>query len=454
MNQISIQEIESYIESKHFKNPKSKQPQISVLTNIAKIVKSCPTDNLGQILYRYDIGRSSSSQTFASSVLNDFESYRRMNKTEQLIQKEQITSKTSEQLKAELEQTESKALYLAEQKTKADLEAKEKFALLEQQRVKEAEIKKQAEIAKRKLSREIRIKDRNEGFISQDLPKFIQSFDYSDNIPKTAKVYYEGNGELEKFRTAMNLNKHAILCGKAGTGKTELVIKHAKENNIPLFKFSCSNDVRMSDLIGTKTISNDGNSIIFEAGMLTKAVLTANKNGCAILLLDEINTLAEKVQKNINGISDGTNFIDLPMGRISINKGVKFIICGTMNISYNGTNKLNTELLDRFVVITMPELSKDVKHKIYAKFAVSEQLENKLIVLSDKIDLAQKDNQLSSEVTFSTRSQIAFLEIYEELEAENIPDSITKSLDMCFVSKFTETEDIDKANELIQGVFN
>ena len=102
--------------------------------------------------------------------------------------------------------------------------------------------------------------------------------------------------------------KHVIMKGSAGSGKTELAIKYAHKNNMAIFKLSCSSDMRMADLIGSKTFDEKGN-IKFEAGMLTKAMLTANEyeNG-AMILLDEINTLGDKIQKNVNGIGDNTGF--------------------------------------------------------------------------------------------------------------------------------------------------
>ena len=247
--------------------------------------------------------------------------------------------------------------------------------------------------------------------------------------------------------------KHSIMKGSAGSGKTELAIKYAHDHNMAIFKMSCSSDMRMADLIGSKTFDESGN-IKFESGMLTKALLTANEyeNG-SIILLDEINTLSDKVQKNVNGIADGTGFIDLPNGRLKINQGSKFIVVGTMNQSYSGTNPLNPEFKDRFTMIKMPKMSNATKHKIYSNFNISENLEKNLIILCDRLDTLSKNNTIANDVVFSTRSQISFLEILEDMEIDNTPNAIQRALDMTLVNKYDDPDHEEIVKNLIEEIF-
>jgi len=125
-----------------------------------------------------------------------------------------------------------------------------------------------------------------------------------------------------------------------------------------------------------------------------------------------------------------------------------------MNQSYAGTNPLNPEFKDRFCVIKMPRVSRDTKHKIYSKFGISDDLEHNLIRLCDRLeDLAEK-NTISNDVVFSTRSQISFLEILEENEADNIPNAIQSALADTLIDKFDDPEHEEIVKDLIEEIFN
>jgi len=458
MNKITSQAIEQYIENKNFSSKKTAQPYTSVLTNFSKIVDMVgDSETVDQLFQRFIIGKSASSTKFAKSVIYDF-----VNKSQNQDIKDdfiatrdntKVSSGTIAQDEESLRQAQELAKIQADELRKTQEEAQKKAEELEAKKIQEAKIKAELEAQRKQELRDQRIKARTEGFISEDFPAYIEQFDYMKNIPNKAREYFAQGSEQNMLKLCADMGKHTILSGSAGSGKTEVIIKYAHENQIPIFKMSCSSDVRMDDLIGSKTIDSDG-SIKFQAGMLLKAVLTANKHGKAIILLDEINTLAEKVQKNINGLADGTGFIDLPMGRIAINQGVQFLIAGTMNLSYAGTNPLNPELKDRFTVIDMPKMSNETKHKIYSKYQVSEEIEDNLIELSKAIEEKQKDNEIAGDVVFSTRSQITFLEIYEELNAEGIPNAVDEALNISLVSKFDDEDDKQTIRDLIEYNFD
>ncbi|NIU00387.1 MAG: AAA domain-containing protein [Nitrosopumilaceae archaeon] len=425
--------IQKYIEQKDFKSKKTAQPYKSVLNEYVKIRKMVPNESPQGLFDRLVIGKSSSMAQFSRSVINDFLRFEAVQNTQGYEPIDEAQYKQDEQTSEE--------------------EIQRLKQIEEEQKLHDAikRLEKANEQMKIQQRRQERLKKQE--FNPESIPDYIVRFDYLKNIPKEAKPYYAQGNEEKLLKMCHALNKHVILSGKAGSGKTELVIKLAKETETPIFKFSCSSDVRMSDLIGSKTISEDGQTVKFEAGMLLKAVLTANEYGKAIILLDEINTLAEKVQKNINGLADGTGFIDLPQGRVKINPGTQFMIAGTMNLSYAGTNPLNPELKDRFNIIAMPEMSRETRHKIYSKFAVPKEVENKLMSLSRQIETAQRDNRIAGDVVFSTRSQIAFLELYEELEANGSKNPAKEALDLTLVAKFDDEDDQEQIQQIIGGIF-
>lgn len=444
---LTQNDIIKYINSKNLVNS---QPYMNTLVNFKKLCDQVGyEESIDELCTRFIIGRSTKGAKFVKSVIYDFISKLDDNTQDNTPLTQDTIAKNQEALRQKQELLKIQADQLSQNQAIAKKQAIE----LENQKIEAQKIEAEKEALRKQELRDARIQARKEGFVSQDIPEYIELFDYSKNIPTKSREYFEQKNEEKMLRICGDLQKHTILSGSAGSGKTELVIKYAHDEKIPVFKMSCSSDVRMDDLIGAKTISNNGD-IKFQAGMLLKAVLTANKEGKAIILLDEINTLAEKVQKNINGLADGTGFIDLPFGRIAINKGVQFLIMGTMNLSYSGTNPLNPELKDRFTVINMPKMSKDIKHKIYSKYNVSQKIENQLIQLSELLDTKQKDNILAADVVFSTRSQIAFLELYEELENQKMPDAIKEALNVTLVSKFDDDDEKNQVTKLINYVFD
>ncbi len=68
-------------------------------------------------------------------------------------------------------------------------------------------------------------------------------------------------------------------------------------------------------------------------------------------------------------------------------------------------------------------------------------------------DLAEK-NTISSDVVFSTRSQISFLEILEENEADNIPNAIQSALADTLIDKFDDPDHEEIVKDLIEEIFN
>ena len=224
----------------------------------------------------------------------------------------------------------------------------------------------------------------------------------------------------------MDQGKHVILSGQAGTGKTELSLLYAHDRNTWVYKYSCSADTKKNDLIGSKTI-DENEKVKIVCGMIVKAVLTGNKDGKAILVLDEGNALIPKVQILLQGLTDKTGFIDLPEGKIKINKGVKFNVVITMNDNYSGTNPLNKPIRNRFEMIEMQRLTKETKMKIFESYNVSKEFKEKLCKLDDKLDLLQSQMKLSNEESLSVRSMKAILEDIEEFEHLEIPNATQTS---------------------------
>ena len=78
---------------------------------------------------------------------------------------------------------------------------------------------------------------------------------------------------------SLNLYKKVMLVGPAGTGKTYMVDDIAKKMNLPFYKYSCSRDSSVHDLLGYKQPSSEV--------YLETVFLKAYENG-GVFLVDKI----------------------------------------------------------------------------------------------------------------------------------------------------------------------
>lgn len=453
MQDIKFQQIEDYLSKKTLSNS---QPYRSVLESFVSLSKReiLKKESMSELYERFIIGKSAKSAKFAKSVIYNF--CDQLNTITEKIPKIQeetpIFEGSSEQQKESLRQKQELAKIQAEQLAKTQLEAKQEALRLEEIQKKEQEEKAEIEAQKRKEAQKQRMEKLTEGFVSENIPDRYIQFNPVDYIPKFRTEYHEQDHEIQDLEFAIDNGKHVVLVGSAGTGKTEAILNYAYQTKTPVFKMGCSADARSSDLIGCKTIDSNQN-IKFLAGMLTKSILAGNLYNRSILVLDEGNTLIPKIQKLINGGTDGTRFIDLPEGRLQINQGVKFIVCITMNNKYSGTSPLNVELKDRFRFVKFNKLTKTTKQKIFETYNIDQEIKDKLIDFSDEIDKMQKEDRLEQEVEFTTRSQKATLEDIENYQFLNVVNAEKRALKINFVDKFSDEIEAKKALEIVNRYF-
>ena len=360
------------------------------------------------------------------------------------------TPEAEAELRKREELVKIQAEELARQQEIARIEA-EKIA--EQKRI-EAEAQAEAEAKRLAEAQKERIEELSAGFIPEEIPEEFIKFDPENYKIGSASEYFQQEQEKTVFDTMLSFGHHVILSGQQGTGKTELAQLHAYENKDPMFKIQCSADMRKSDLIGSKTL-DDNEKLKQIAGMLTRAVLTANKTGSALVLLDEGNALIPKVQIMLYGLTDSTRRIDLPEMKkpLVLNKGARLKFVITMNDQYSGTSPLNKPLLDRFNVIKMKRLPKRIVLKIIRNYNISNEVKEKLFELSEKINEAQKDNTLSEQATMSTRSIKSICEKIEIFTMNPaIKNPIQEALKVGIKEKFTEERYQEEVQRLIEEV--
>lgn len=368
----------------------------------------------------------------------------------------EVEPESSASIKEGLRQKQEELKLQTERLEQKQKEAKEESVRLEQILEKEAKEFAEKEVIRKEEATKKRLEQLFGNFKSEEVPKHYMPFDMDENLQKTSSVYFEQKNEYKKIVSAIKCGKHIIATGHAGVGKTEVGQKVAHELEGFFFKYGATNATKLLDLIGSKTIDKN-QEVKTLAGVITKAILTANKTGkWVICCIDEINCMSEKIQKVLNGLCDGTRFLDLPEGRLRINSGAKIVIFGTMNNGYNGTNSVNIELKDRFVFQKFENLPDKILHKIFEPYNVDMELEKKVIQLGKEIEKYQKglsSNQLGDDARFTTRSMKAFFELHEQFIEDKIPNAIHEALDMVLVEKFDDEVDQRTVRNIIGGIF-
>ena len=274
-----------------------------------------------------------------------------------------------------------------------------------------------------------------------NMPNFekISKFNYEQYVPRNPKYTFLDNEEYF-IQESLLRNQALWTFGGAGGGKSTMYQQYAYQQGIAIVRIGCSMDLDKEDLIYSKTIDLDGN-VKYELSGIGLGFALANWLGCAIVILDEMNTLSQYVQKNLNSYTDDLKFADVNgLGRIQLNEGCKLLIVGTGNIGYSGVQDINPELRSRcfpykkqqasddFIIDTIWKTDKDVP-RIFKE---------KLLKISKGIQALQKDQDISEKATFMTREPKQILSYYGSISEKEL-------LENGIVQRFYDNEDDQKA---------
>jgi len=274
-----------------------------------------------------------------------------------------------------------------------------------------------------------------------NMPNFekISKFNYEQYVPRNPKYTFLDNEEYF-IQESLLRNQALWTFGGAGGGKSTMYQQYAYQQGIAIVRIGCSMDLDKEDLIYSKTIDLDGN-VKYELSGIGLGFALANWLGCAIVILDEMNTLSQYVQKNLNSYTDDLKFADVNgLGRIQLNEGCKLLIVGTGNIGYSGVQDINPELRSRcfpykkqqasddFIIDTIWKTDKDVP-RIFKE---------KLLKISKGIQALQKDQDISEKATFMTREPKQILSFYGSISEKEL-------LENGIVQRFYDNEDDQKA---------
>ena len=178
--------------------------------------------------------------------------------------------------------------------------------------------------------------------------------DYAKQLYTQAQEYYDTfdlkalNNSVKGFA---NGDIYAMMfVGEAGTGKSTAARVIPYRCGIPYISINFCVNIEESDLVGTmipnpEKASAEDPEFIWQDGILTKAV----RNGYTVVL-EEINFARPGVLGKLNSLLDENRQIDLPNGEI-LKAHKNFRMIATCNIAYEGTNRFNKALINRFEII-------------------------------------------------------------------------------------------------------
>ena len=170
------------------------------------------------------------------------------------------------------------------------------------------------------------------------------------------RYMYYGKEIWEQAAEALLCGENLLLAGSKATGKNVLAENLACLFGRPSYNVSFHINMDASFMIGTDTF-RDG-QVVFRPGPVCQC---ATLGGFCIL--DEINMARNEALAVLHSVLDFRRVINVPgYDAIPVHDAARFI--ATMNYGYAGTRELNEALASRFMVIHMPEITRDNLEKL------------------------------------------------------------------------------------------
>lgn len=232
-------------------------------------------------------------------------------------------------------------------------------------------------------------KTKIKGYVSVELDEgTVKSVRESYDGDAYAQTLYED--EQEYFKT-FNLGSLEGICagvangdvfsmlltGESGTGKSTAAKVIAYRCGLPCVTVNLSINIEEADLFGTMIpnpikASADDAEFIWQDGVITRAI----RNGY-VVVCEELNFARAGVLGKLNSLLDENRQIELANGeRIKAHKN--FRLFATCNVGYEGTNRLNKALINRFQTVKVFDdidskaaweiIQKRTKYSDYTKF--------------------------------------------------------------------------------------
>lgn len=206
------------------------------------------------------------------------------------------------------------------------------------------------------------------------------------------RYLYYGKEIWEAAAQALLCGKNLLLAGAKATGKNMLAENLAQVFGRPSYNVSFHINMDASYMIGTDTFREG--QVTFRPGPVYES---AAQGGFCIL--DEINMARNEALAVLHSVLDFRRVINVPgYQRLQVHQAARFI--ATMNYGYAGTRDLNEALTSRFMVIHMPEISRDNLEKLLKREfpSMKRQYVEQFSALFQDIEQKCRSGELTSRV--------------------------------------------------------
>ena len=170
------------------------------------------------------------------------------------------------------------------------------------------------------------------------------------------KYVWVNQEEREIILVCLMLNENLWITGKAGLGKSSMLIQFAYEEKIPYIRVACNYEADPTDLFYDQSF--DGSKVIYHAQGVGKGFLIASIYGVVIVVGEELNSANEATMITLHSCTDSIRSMETKIGNLSLPQGVKCLFAGTGNVGYKGTSDLTPALQSRLLPIVKDQPTK------------------------------------------------------------------------------------------------
>lgn len=264
-------------------------------------------------------------------------------------------------------------------------------------------------------------------FVSQEKPDSFFIFngrvlmarkEKTDSVPEIDNNY-RFQPWLSHVIDNINSGENTLLTGGMGCGKTSAIVQLAARINQPVVRINFNAETRISDLLGKMQVRNG--ETIWQDGVLPEAIRSG-----AWLILDELDSGSPEILSILNPVLETNPSLVLKEnGGESVKFHPDFRVFATANSigsmqekagSYAGTQQMNYAFLDRWCVLTVPNIpAKEELKLIKAKVrGIRNRWAKRIVDFANKVrqddsEINLNDGNMSTRLTLAWAKRTALL---------------------------------------------